>query len=86
MCDQLSKVVDVFFSKKLSRIDKRFGFVHFSGVRDDDVMVKQLCDIWFGYHKIYASLFRLFFQNGHVSSLPPIPSKAEKRYTCEFVC
>lgn len=29
-------------------------FIRFSGIRNTDQMIKQLRDVWFGYHKMFA--------------------------------
>lgn len=55
-CSQLGKVVDVFISNKKSRMRKRIRFVRFSGIQNVDHMIKKLCDVWFGYHKMFDSV------------------------------
>ncbi|CAI9292934.1 unnamed protein product [Lactuca saligna] len=59
MCNRLGKVVDVFISNKKSQLGKRFGFVRFMDVTDTDRMIRELCNIWFGYHKLFAAVPRL---------------------------
>lgn len=54
---------------------KRFGFVRFTGVHNCDLMIKKLCDIWFGFHKLFASL-----PHNRKNDLPKhmVPSLVEK--------
>lgn len=54
ICVRLGKVVDVFISNKKSRMGKRLELIRFVDVKDYDVMIRNLCDIWFGYHKLFA--------------------------------
>lgn len=51
---------------------KMFVFVRFWGNCNVDRMVKKLCDVWFDFHKLYASVPK-------DSSLHKIPSKIEKK-------
>ncbi|CAI9294632.1 unnamed protein product [Lactuca saligna] len=44
VCGRLGKMVDAFISTKLSRMGRRFGFVRFSNVRNEDRMIKCLCE------------------------------------------
>lgn len=57
-CNRIGKVVDVFISNNRSQLGKCFGFVRFSGECNNELMIKQLCDIWFGYHKVFAAIPR----------------------------
>ncbi|KAL4574379.1 hypothetical protein LXL04_021208 [Taraxacum kok-saghyz] len=58
VCSRLGRVVDVYISPYLSKLGKRFGFVRYVDVPDDQKIVAQMNDIWFGYYKLFASLPR----------------------------
>ncbi|CAI9276863.1 unnamed protein product [Lactuca saligna] len=59
VCGRLGQIINVFISRKLSRMGKRFGFIRFVGVISEDNMIKKLCDVWFGSHKLFASTSHL---------------------------
>ncbi|KAI3708611.1 hypothetical protein L2E82_37907 [Cichorium intybus] len=54
-CAKYGTVVDIFISKYLSKVGKRYGFIRFIKVDDQVNLAKQLCIIWFGSFKLYAS-------------------------------
>ncbi|KAL4584700.1 hypothetical protein LXL04_009308 [Taraxacum kok-saghyz] len=54
-CEKFGRVLDVFISKNLSKLGKRFGFVRFPKVLDGTVLAKDLCSIWMGSYKLFAS-------------------------------
>nr|GEX51040.1 nucleotide-binding alpha-beta plait domain-containing protein [Tanacetum cinerariifolium] len=60
-------VVDSFIPKKRSKTDKRFSFVRFINVFNEDRLVNNLCTVWIGRHKIHANLAR--FKRPHVSGV-----------------
>ncbi|CAI9262390.1 unnamed protein product [Lactuca saligna] len=59
----------------MSRMRKHFGFVRFSGNVNVDHIIKNPCDVWFGYHKMFASIPHIpkKYLNIH-----KVPSKVEK--------
>lgn len=82
VCGRIGKVIDIFIYNKRSHLGKRFGFVWFSGVTNDAI-IKQLCDIWFGYHKLFTSLPKLMKSENLKLESPMshsrgVSSKAEK--------
>ncbi|KAI3791081.1 hypothetical protein L2E82_04666 [Cichorium intybus] len=54
-CAKYGTVVDIFISKYLSKAGKCYGFIRFIKVDDQVNLAKQLCTIWFGSFKLYAS-------------------------------
>lgn len=42
-------------------------------------MVKQLCDLWFGYYKLFVSISRFSKKDSPFSHYHAIPFKIEKR-------
>lgn len=77
-CACFGKVVDVFISPKKSQIGKHFAFCGFSGICNLDHMVKKLCDVWFGYFKLFSSIFRIFKTIASLSH-NAVKSKVEKQ-------
>lgn len=57
---------------------KRIGFVRFSRIHNVDQMIKHLCDVWFGYHKMFASISHLWKTDTFVST-HVVRSKVEKQ-------
>lgn len=63
---------------KMSRMRRHFGFSRLSGVRSNGHMVKQLCEVWFGYHKLVSSIQRFSKNGASFSHNQMVPSKVEK--------
>lgn len=59
---------------------KRFGFVRFSGITHPSHLFNQLCDTWFGYHKLLAS-FHFPSTNFGPAPQNPVPLEVEKQNT-----
>nr|GEX19099.1 nucleotide-binding alpha-beta plait domain-containing protein [Tanacetum cinerariifolium] len=57
-CKQYGHVVDTFIPNKRSKADKRFGFVRFINVFNDDRLVNNLCTIWNDRLKLHANIAR----------------------------
>ncbi|KAL4565680.1 hypothetical protein LXL04_029783 [Taraxacum kok-saghyz] len=55
VCSRMGHVVDVYISPNLSKMGKRFGFVRFVEVRDEQGILDQLNETWFGFYKLFAS-------------------------------
>ena len=53
---EIGHVVDVFIARKMSKAGKRFGFVRFVGVADNNNLEKALNDLWIGKYRIRANL------------------------------
>lgn len=49
-------MVHVFLSNRKSRLGKIFGFVCFTDISYVDLMINNLCDVWFGFYKMFASV------------------------------
>jgi len=58
VCEKYGNVVDVFIANKKSRLGKNFGFVRFIKVFSLEGLVRDLCSVWIGNHKIFASIPR----------------------------
>ncbi|GJW27971.1 RNA-directed DNA polymerase, eukaryota [Tanacetum coccineum] len=55
-CMPYKRLADTFIAKKLSKRDKRFGFIRFLGVTDASVFIRSPSNIWIGNFHIYVSL------------------------------
>nr|GEZ87602.1 nucleotide-binding alpha-beta plait domain-containing protein [Tanacetum cinerariifolium]GFA09575.1 nucleotide-binding alpha-beta plait domain-containing protein [Tanacetum cinerariifolium] len=57
-CKQYGYVVDVFIPTKRSKVGKRFGFVRFTNVLNEERLVNNLCTTWVGRFKLHANIVR----------------------------
>nr|GEX60268.1 RNA-directed DNA polymerase, eukaryota [Tanacetum cinerariifolium] len=57
-CKQYIHVVDTFIPNKRSKADKRFGFVRFINLFNDERLVNNLCTIWNDRLKLHANIAR----------------------------
>ncbi|GKA77091.1 nucleotide-binding alpha-beta plait domain-containing protein [Tanacetum coccineum] len=57
-CKQYGHVVDTFIPNKRSKAGKRFGFVRFINVFNDERLVNNLCTIWNDRLKLHANIAR----------------------------
>ncbi|GJU06928.1 RNA-directed DNA polymerase, eukaryota [Tanacetum coccineum] len=58
LCDRHAKGVDVYIARKLSKIGKRFGFVRFIEMENQQKLLEDLNQIWIGSYKLFASMAR----------------------------
>nr|GEV97170.1 RNA-directed DNA polymerase, eukaryota [Tanacetum cinerariifolium] len=58
-CKQYGHVVDTFILTKRSKAEKRFAFVHFINVLNEERLVNNLCTIWVGRFKLHANIARV---------------------------
>nr|GEX44636.1 RNA-directed DNA polymerase, eukaryota [Tanacetum cinerariifolium] len=56
---QYGHVVDSFTPNKRSKAGKRFGFVRFINVFNEERLVNNLCTVWIGRYRLHANLARL---------------------------
>ncbi|PWA92147.1 hypothetical protein CTI12_AA082720 [Artemisia annua] len=57
-CKQYGNVVDAYIPNRRSKAGKRFGFVRFIKIFDVKRLVKNLCTVWVGRHKLHANVAR----------------------------
>ncbi|GJR30324.1 nucleotide-binding alpha-beta plait domain-containing protein [Tanacetum coccineum] len=57
-CKQYGHVVDAYIPNKRSKAGKRFGFVRFINVFNEERLVNNLCTIWVGRMKFHANSVR----------------------------
>ncbi|GJU20654.1 nucleotide-binding alpha-beta plait domain-containing protein [Tanacetum coccineum] len=57
-CKQYGHVVDSFIPNKRSKSGKRFGFVRFINVFNEERLVNNLCTVWIGRYKLQANIAR----------------------------
>nr|GEV35264.1 RNA-directed DNA polymerase, eukaryota [Tanacetum cinerariifolium] len=58
LCKQYGHVVDSFIPTKRSKNGKRFGFVRFINVFNEERLVNNLCTVWSGRFKLQANIAR----------------------------
>nr|GFA58263.1 hypothetical protein [Tanacetum cinerariifolium] len=58
VCEPYGRIVDAFIANKRSKVGKRFGFVRFVGVKNDELFAGFLATIWIGSFHMYASVAR----------------------------
>ncbi|GJS68656.1 putative RNA-directed DNA polymerase, eukaryota, reverse transcriptase zinc-binding domain protein [Tanacetum coccineum] len=58
LCAWHARVVDVYIAYKLSKIGKRFGFVRFIKMENQQKLLENLNQIWIGSYKLFASMAR----------------------------
>ncbi|GKA18607.1 nucleotide-binding alpha-beta plait domain-containing protein [Tanacetum coccineum] len=57
-CKQYGHVVDAFIPTKRSKSGKRFGFIRFINILNEERLVSNLCTIWVGRFKFHANTAR----------------------------
>ncbi|GJY24384.1 hypothetical protein Tco_0398042 [Tanacetum coccineum] len=63
------RIVDSYIANTPSKMGKRFGFVRFMGVENDELLDKSLASTWIGNHHVYATVARYQrFNARHVAS------------------
>ncbi|PWA45328.1 hypothetical protein CTI12_AA518700 [Artemisia annua] len=66
-CKVYGHVVDSFIPNKKAKNGKKFGFVRFINVYNEERLVNNLCTVWIGRYKLYANISRL--QRNNVNGL-----------------
>ncbi|GJT12476.1 RNA-directed DNA polymerase, eukaryota, reverse transcriptase zinc-binding domain protein [Tanacetum coccineum] len=57
-CKQYDHVVDTFIPTKRSKNGRRFGFVRFINVFNEERLVNNLCTVWIDHFKLHANIAR----------------------------
>nr|GEW00376.1 RNA-directed DNA polymerase, eukaryota, reverse transcriptase zinc-binding domain protein [Tanacetum cinerariifolium] len=57
-CQSYGHIVDAFIANKRSKAGKRFGFVRFLGVKNEEQLARSLASIWIGSYHIFTSVAR----------------------------
>jgi RNA recognition motif-containing protein len=55
---KFGRVVEVYIPKKLDKMGKRFGFVKFKEVREEEALGEKLRDVWMGSFKLWVNRSR----------------------------
>nr|GEW32757.1 RNA-directed DNA polymerase, eukaryota, reverse transcriptase zinc-binding domain protein [Tanacetum cinerariifolium] len=55
-CQSYGRIVDAFIANKRSKAGKRFGFVCFLGVKNEEQLARSLASIWIGSYHLLASV------------------------------
>ncbi|GJU93124.1 RNA-directed DNA polymerase, eukaryota [Tanacetum coccineum] len=73
-CKQYGHVVDSFIPTKRSKSGKRFGFVRFINVFNEERLVNNLCTVWIDRYKLHANIAR--FHRPPVNGRKHLPKDA----------
>ncbi|GKC34187.1 nucleotide-binding alpha-beta plait domain-containing protein, partial [Tanacetum coccineum] len=57
-CKQYGHIVDTFIPTKRSKTSKRFGFVRFINVFNEERLVNNLCTVWIDRSRLHANIAR----------------------------
>ncbi|GJT02112.1 nucleotide-binding alpha-beta plait domain-containing protein [Tanacetum coccineum] len=57
-CKQYGHIVDTFIPTKRSKTGKRFGFVRFINVFNEERLVNNLCTVWIDRSRLHANIAR----------------------------
>ena len=88
LCEKYGNVVDVFITNKKSRLGKNVGFVRFIKVFFLEGLVRDLCSIWIGNHKLFASIPRFSRKNNdsvYKTGARPVDIHSKPRYVGNVV-
>nr|GEW53240.1 RNA-directed DNA polymerase, eukaryota, reverse transcriptase zinc-binding domain protein [Tanacetum cinerariifolium] len=56
ICEPYGRIVDSFIARKTSKLGKRFGFVRFTGIANDDMFVRSMSNIWIGNYHVFVAV------------------------------
>ncbi|GJU42030.1 RNA-directed DNA polymerase, eukaryota, reverse transcriptase zinc-binding domain protein [Tanacetum coccineum] len=57
-CESFGRIADAFIAKKLSKRGKRFGFVRFLGVSNEEDLARKLSTIWIDSFHLFVAVSR----------------------------
>nr|GEV17767.1 RNA-directed DNA polymerase, eukaryota, reverse transcriptase zinc-binding domain protein [Tanacetum cinerariifolium] len=72
ICEPFGRLVDAFIANKRSKLGKRFGFIRYVGVKNPDVFVKSLSNLWIGSHHVFIDVARFQRPKIALSFVQPI--------------
>jgi hypothetical protein len=78
---KFGRVAEVYIPKKLDKRGRRFGFVKFKEVREEDVLGEMLRDVWMGSFKLWVNRSRF----GRSDSKDTQASKSQQKDDQEVV-
>ncbi|GKA15088.1 RNA-directed DNA polymerase, eukaryota [Tanacetum coccineum] len=78
-CESYGRIVDTFIINKKSRVGKRFGFVRFIGVKNEEELANSLATIWIGSYHLFATVAR-FKRKETYAELPKKPVENNSSY------
>nr|GEX73968.1 hydroxycinnamoyl-CoA quinate/shikimate transferase [Tanacetum cinerariifolium] len=73
-CKQYGHVMDTFIPNKRSKTGRRFGFVRFINVFNEERLVNNLCTVWIDRFKLHANIAR--FHRTPLNEKKSMPKKA----------
>nr|GEW57941.1 RNA-directed DNA polymerase, eukaryota, reverse transcriptase zinc-binding domain protein [Tanacetum cinerariifolium] len=82
-CQSYGRIVNAFIANKRSKAIKRFGFVLFLGVKNEEQLARSLASIWIGSYHLFAYVARFnrqekneaFSKNNEDKTTNSIPSQ-----------
>nr|GEU65736.1 nucleotide-binding alpha-beta plait domain-containing protein [Tanacetum cinerariifolium] len=79
-CKQYGHVVDIFIHNKWSKTRRRFGFVRFINIFNEERLVNNLCTVWIDHFKLHANI--AWFHRTPLNEKKSMPKKLMelKRY------
>ncbi|PWA84779.1 hypothetical protein CTI12_AA157570 [Artemisia annua] len=75
-CESYGRIVDTFIAYKKSKRGKRFGFVRFIGVKNEEELANSLATIWIGSYHMFAVVARFKRKERYVD----LPKKTVENY------
>ncbi|GKA46445.1 RNA-directed DNA polymerase, eukaryota, reverse transcriptase zinc-binding domain protein [Tanacetum coccineum] len=64
-CEPYGRIVDSFIANKKSRVGKRFGFVRFTGVKNEEELENTLATTWIGSYHLFVAVARFKRKETH---------------------
>nr|GEX87088.1 RNA-directed DNA polymerase, eukaryota, reverse transcriptase zinc-binding domain protein [Tanacetum cinerariifolium] len=74
LCKQYDHVVDTFIPNLRSKTGRRFGFVRFINVFNEEILVNNLCTVWIDSFKLHANI--AMFHRTPLNEKKSMPKKA----------
>nr|GEX71343.1 RNA-directed DNA polymerase, eukaryota, reverse transcriptase zinc-binding domain protein [Tanacetum cinerariifolium] len=70
-CSKHGTFVDVYIARKLSKVGRKFAFVRFLKIKNNESLVNDLNKIWIGSYHLYAAMAK--FEKNHNTTTKSIP-------------
>ncbi|GJV69077.1 nucleotide-binding alpha-beta plait domain-containing protein [Tanacetum coccineum] len=83
-CKQYGHVVDTFIPTKRSKNGRRFGFVRFINVFNEERLVNNLCTVWIDRFKLHANIAR--FHRPPLKEKNVITKRKMEEVKQQFIC
>ncbi|PWA62327.1 hypothetical protein CTI12_AA364010 [Artemisia annua] len=77
VCAPYGCLVDAYIANKRSNSCKRFGFIRFVGVKDDNAFARSLPNIWIGNYHVYVTVERFQRRSTGRTEVRNVPMRSE---------